>query len=61
MQTLSCRKSGQTRRKTYGPGAIRTHDHAFCLKFLQCLATHIVHIGQVSKAKFPHGRAGSEF
>ena len=24
-----CRQSGQTRRKTYGPGETRTHDHAF--------------------------------
>ena len=26
-----CRQSGQTRRKTYGPGGTRTHDHAMLI------------------------------
>ena len=29
LSSRRCRQSGQTRRKTYGPGETRTHDHAF--------------------------------
>ena len=29
LNSRCCRQSDQTRRKTYGPGEIRTHDNAF--------------------------------